>query len=128
MSLLLSGAVVAQQPPTATGNQGYTSPDFWSRSGNGNFGANGANNIFGTRWNSPIYFITGGLTPTTYRMKLNGEMGGNQYPINGYTNFGNAAGQVNTSGFLGLGNNVNGGPGSTPLWSGGNSGPFTLLH
>ena len=105
-----------QSPP----NGGLNNTNFWSRVGN----ANGTNNIMGTRWNSPIYFITGGLTQETYRMRLNGDFNQNsQYAINGYNGF--SPTQINTSGYLGLGYNMDG------LWShntGTSRGPFSVLH
>lgn len=112
-----------QQVPTINNppNGGVNSGTYWSMAGNNN-GPNG-NNIFGTRWNSPIYFITGaGFTQNSYKMRLNGNfVNGTQYPINGFTGFTG----VNTSGYLGLGTNLDG------IWSqntGLARGPFSLLH
>ena len=122
-SIALSAFCWAQQPPTVNNpnNGGANNVNFWSRAGN----TNGTNNILGTRWNSPIYFITGGLTQQTYRMRLNGEYGlsAAQYGVNGF-----GAGAINTSGYLGLGFNTQ------QIWSqngvGGSPdpGPFSLLH
>ena len=71
----------------------------WYRGGNNLGGIAGANNLFGTQWNSPIYTITNG----TFREKLNGDfVGVAQYSINGYT----AAQGVNTSGYLLIGPNT----------------------
>ncbi len=119
-----------QQAPTVNnpGNGGATNPNYWSRAGSSDNGG-GTNNIFGTRWNSPIYFITGGLAQNTYRARLNGDFTfPNQYPINGYT-FSNDQNGVNTSGYFGLGFNKD------ALWSqnpasglGNPRGPFSLLH
>lgn len=68
--LITSLHLYAQQPPTidTPSNGGMSNGNYWSRAGN--LGNPGDNNIFGTRWNSPIYFITGGLTQDTYRMRL----------------------------------------------------------
>lgn len=107
----------AQQIPTINdpGNAGATSNAFWSRSGN--FNTNGQNNLFGTRWNSPVYFVTG--NGINYRMKLNGNFGtvpAPQYLIDG---FGTAQG-VNTSGYLLLG------PNNGNIYQ--NRGAFSQLH
>ncbi len=116
----LTQNILGQQTPTVNNppSGGLNNTNFWSRVGN----ANGTNNIMGTRWNSPIYFITGGLTQNTYRMRLNGDFTSNsQYTINNY----NYSHGVNTSGYLGLGYNMNG------IWShntGTARGPFSLLH
>lgn len=118
---LLALPLSAQQVPTAPGN-GTNSGNYWSRSGNDQ--AN-SSNILGTKWNSPIYFITGGLTQQTYRMKLNGNFAGlGQYPVNGFTNFDG----VNTSGYLGLGFNLNGIWSQNPTPPGAAKGPYSLLH
>jgi hypothetical protein len=61
LGALISFSSNAQQIPTSNG-LGTNSPNYWSRAGNSGNGANGQNNIFGTKWNSPIFFITGGLT------------------------------------------------------------------
>jgi hypothetical protein len=110
---------VAQQPPT-TGGSAISDEDFWARGGNTNNPAGG--NLFGTRYNSPIYFITGGGLANNRRMKLNGVFGGftPQYFINGY-----GAGQgVNSTGYLLLGQNMNSASGNiyTDL------GAFSMLH
>ena len=118
-TLLIYGTSISQIVPAA-GGQGTNSIEYWSRSGNNPNGSN--NNIFGTIWNSPIYTITGGITPANVRMKLNGDfIGMGQYPINSY---GSPQG-VNTSGYMGLGYNIPI-PGNQFLWS--NKGPFSQLH
>ena|GEM_PF-4357491 len=59
--LLLAGYGSAQQVPSIAypPNGGQTDPNFWSRAGNLGNGANNQNNLFGTKWNSPIYTVTG---------------------------------------------------------------------
>ncbi len=116
--LLLPLFLNAQGPPSTS------SSDAWRRNGNNTVGGN----IFGTRsWNSPVYFNTalptGGLW-TGIRMKLNGEFSsGNQYQIAGYS-----WPNINTSGYLGLGQNKG------QIWSRNDldgspaRGPFSLLH
>ena len=52
----------AQQNPTIGGNQGQGSPEFWSRSGNNG----GTNNLFGTKFNSPIYPLRWICNPAEY--------------------------------------------------------------
>lgn len=83
--------MTAQQLPTNTAppppGNGFNSAQFWSRGGNSPF--LGTNNIFGTLWNSPIYT----KTDNVFRMRLNGTL-----PVVSTTD-----GNVNTSGFLGLG-------------------------
>ncbi len=124
--LFLTASSYAQQVPTITNpaNGGINSGDYWSRGGNTN--ANGyVNNIIGTRWNSPMYFITGGLTGTTYRMKLNGifTSASNQYTIDTY----GFSQDVNTTGYLLIGQN-------TPTYLGGpnelysSKGAYSQLH
>ncbi len=132
--LLLLGVLVgslystAQQLPQNGTSQGQLSIDYWSRAGNTN--TNGTNNIFGTKWDSPIYTVTGtgfalsGPTATTYRTKLNAIYGnGSQYTING---FGWANG-VNTSGYMLIGwsNNSVTDP-SKNIYQ--DKGAFSLLH
>ncbi len=124
----------AQQQPTANdpsnNSNGIGSKAYWSRAGNTN--VNGNNNIFGTRWNSPIYFATGSangtFNPNNYRMKLNGNV--TNPNINGYNIWGFAADQVNTTGYLGLGANKAQSTGPSPrIWSSLNGrGPYSLLH
>lgn len=99
ISLLLSGMVYTQTPPSANvpgaPAGGQNSNEFWSRGGNTQ---QLGNNTLGTRWNSPIYT----MTSNQYRMKLNGSFGATvpQYTVNGYTN---ANSGLNTSGYLLLG-------------------------
>ncbi len=103
------------------------SSDAWRR--NANNTAGGTGNLFGTRsWNSPVYFNTalptGGLW-TGIRMKLNGEFSaGNQYQISGYS----AGDGVNTSGYLGLGQNKGQIWTNNDLDGSPSRGPFSLLH
>ena len=87
-ALFFGSSLHAQQVPTinAPPNGGQTNNNFWARSGNlGSPGAN-QNNIFGTKWNSPIYTVTGaGFGAATYRMKVNGQFVPlTQYSINNY--------------------------------------------
>jgi hypothetical protein len=109
----------AQTPPTA-GNSSTSNNNFWTRAGNN---ADQGGNVFGTRYNSPIYFITGGPTPINRRMKLNGNFNVGQYPINGY----GAAAGVNTTGYLLIGRNNNSmlNP-QLNIYE--NMGAFSLLH
>jgi hypothetical protein len=79
----------------------------WYRGGNGNSGPAGNANIFGTKWNSPIYTIT----DNQYRMKLNGTV---NYPVNGF------AGQRDGYLLLGATSNDN--------YSNANRGAASLLH
>lgn len=131
IALLSANLLFSQQQPTGnnpTHGPSINSQYYWSRAGNGV--VNGSNNLLGTRWNSPIYFITGGGTAGgALRMKLNGNFGpgtgSNQYSISTYGTFGNGPNQVNTSGYLGLGSGLTG---SYKLWEDNTSGPFTLLH
>ncbi|MBX7094804.1 MAG: hypothetical protein K1X56_08790 [Flavobacteriales bacterium] len=87
----------------------------WYRGGNNNTVPLG-NNIFGTLWNSPIYTFTA----NTPRSKLNGNLVGAQYLING---FGTIQG-VNTSGYMLLGNDL----GITPNNFYNQKGAFSMLH
>jgi len=116
----------AQQVQTgvATGTFAASVPNTtkpWLRGGNLPVAGGGADNVFGTMWNSPIYTKTN----TAFREKLNGDFTAlTQYPINGYTGFSPIP--VNTSGYLLLGPN-------TPSQLGGNiydvnRGAFSLLH
>ena len=79
----------------------------WYRGGNQNNGPAGNANIFGTKWNSPIYTITN----DQYRMKLNGTV---NYPVNGF------AGQRDGYLLLGATSNDN--------YSNANRGAASLLH
>lgn len=108
LSLLLTGTTIAQQNPTGSPVPGtYTTAQqaasAWYRGGNLSGNTAGTNNLLGTAWNSPIYFITNGNSSTNYRMKLNGDYTSGQYLINGF----GAADGVNTTGYLLLGNDVN---------------------
>ncbi|MEX1193423.1 MAG: hypothetical protein WEA99_15745, partial [Brumimicrobium sp.] len=119
MTLGLVCTTYGQAPPTA-GNSTIYNNDSWSRAGNAQ-GSGG--NIFGTRYNSPIYFTTGGGLPQRRRMKLNGIFTGvGQYPVNGYS----GPQGVNTTGYLLLGEN------NTSMADGQNiysqKGAFSLLH
>jgi hypothetical protein len=125
LSYFIVNLGIAQQLPTA-GNSNTANPQAWSRAGNdlGNGG-----NVLGTRYNSPIYFITGsntagngGGTADFRRMKLNGVFTTfTQYPINGYTT------GVNTTGYLLIGRNNNSmlNP-ALNIYE--NMGAFSLLH
>ena len=95
-TLLIYSTGISQTTP-AGGGQGTNSIEYWSRSGNNQNGSN--SNIFGTKWNSPIYTITGGISPMNVRMKLNGDFNIGQYSINNYLV------GVNTTGYMGLGVN-----------------------
>lgn len=117
ISSLISGSALAQLDPTA-GNSNPNNVQAWSRAGNDQ--QNGGN-VLGTRYNSPIYIITGGIAPNNRRMKLNGIFNGvNQYNINGY----GVPQTVNTTGYLLLGQNMNSASGNiyTDL------GAFSMLH
>lgn len=119
LSILTVATAVAQTPPT-TGGSATSNASYWTRGGNTNSPSGG--NIFGTRYNSPIYFITGGGLAQHRRMKINGDFGFGQYSIN---NYGTAQG-VNTTGYLLLGTN------NTSMADGQNiyseKGAFSLLH
>ena len=110
--LLIANGVYAQQNPTNTNPggaaSGMQSQQYWSRAGNNN--NNGANNIFGTLWNSPIYTVTNGVN----RMKLNGSL---NYSIDGYN--------IARSGYLLLGSGV---APSTGLFNNANLGAYSQLH
>ena len=125
ITLCLGGAAYAQAPPTL-GNSTQNNNNFWTRAGNEQ-GQGG--NLFGTRYNSPLYFITGSNVPGNggglaqhRRAKFNGIFGGPtpQYIINGY---GGIQG-VNTTGYFLLGQNMNA-PGGN-IYS--ELGAFSLLH
>ncbi|MCO5260514.1 MAG: hypothetical protein M9916_10255 [Crocinitomicaceae bacterium] len=120
-TLLFYGTSIAQIIPTG-GGQGTNSIEYWSRSGNNQNGSN--NNIFGTKWNSPIYTVTGGISQNHLRMKINGDFTNPiiQYTINGY-----GAGQgVNTTGYMLLGvNNISMANGQSIYNT---KGAFSLLH
>jgi hypothetical protein len=104
-ALLFFSALHAQQVPTinSPANGGQSDANFWARSGNLGAGVNNQNNIFGTKWNSPIYTVTGNGFGggQTYRMKVNGIfLPPTQYSINGYS-----SPQVNTTGYVLIGQN-----------------------
>ena len=120
-ALLVYGTGIAQIAPVG-GGQGTNSIEYWSRSGNNQNGSN--SNIFGTKWNSPIYTITGGISPAEVRTKLNGIFNGTSFPQYSINNYGWNQ-NVNTTGYMGLGVNSPI-PGNQFLWS--NKGPFSLLH
>ncbi len=82
----------------------------WYRGGNQNNGPAGNANIFGTKWNSPIYTITN----DQYRMKLNGTV---NYPVNGF------AGQRDGYLLLGFSQTY-----AASLFTGATSGAFSQLH
>lgn len=121
---LFLGGVFSQQIPT--GAPGSNNNSYWSKGGNN--GSAGSGNIFGTQWNSPIYFITAGLTQGTYRARLNGTFTNiiNQYQVNNYSFQATGTNGINTSGYLGLGFNMQG------IWSqngaGSAAGPYSVLH
>jgi len=118
--LLLVQSVYSQTPPFSTLG-GFTSDDFWSRSAN--LQGTGSN-LFGTRWNSPIYTVTGGASAAEYRMKLNAIFNSStsQYSIN---TLGWAQG-VNTTGYLLLGRDNNSITSGTSIYAA--KGAFSLLH
>jgi hypothetical protein len=120
--IVLTFQVWTQQAPTIGTNQGQTSIEYWSRAGNNG----GSNNLFGTKFNSPIYTVTGSgfaINGNTYRSKLNAIYGnGSQYSINGYGwNQG-----VNTTGYMLLGPDA--GVSSTGQSIYTTKGAFSLLH
>jgi len=128
LTFYLSSMVSAQLQPTAGTSTSINNP-AWSRGGNDQ-GTGG--NVFGTRYNSPIYFISGsntpgngGGTPAFRRMKLNGVFAtatSPQYLINGY---GSLQG-VNTTGYLLLGINNNSMTTGANIYT--DKGAFSLLH
>jgi hypothetical protein len=107
--VILSGVnAFTQQNPTINlpggAASGRSDERFWSRAGNTQI--NGANNIFGTLWNSPIYTQTAGIT----RTRLSGNLPGV-----------NALGAiVDLTGHFGIGLN---GYFNTPA-----NAPLTMLH
>ncbi len=106
--VLLPSMLLGQQAPTINGGANTTYPDWFRGGNNGNLLSS---NIFGTRWNSPIYTITTGVN----RMKLNGDI---TYPVNGYTGLRN--------GYLLLGSNGNSISDGQSLYT--QKGAFSLLH
>jgi hypothetical protein len=115
---------LAQQVPTANNpvNGGHASMDFWSRAGNLNSG----NNLFGTKWNSPIYTVTGNnFGAQSYRMKVNAIFTGvgNQYTINSIYGWNQG---VNTTGYVLIGQNNNSMTDGSSIYS--QKGAFSLLH
>ncbi|HRP61225.1 MAG TPA: hypothetical protein PK833_13205, partial [Vicingus sp.] len=86
-------------PPVNPANVSLTARSAWYKGGNDNNGAAPNNNIFGTMWNSPIYTHTNGVN----RMIVNGTRNAT---LNGFN--------VNTSGYVGIGN-----PNYSPLVGGG---------
>lgn len=120
-SVLIQNGGISQIIPTG-GGQGTNSIEYWSRSGNNQNGSN--NNIFGTKWNSPIYTVTGGIAAVNLRTKLNGVfISTSQYSIN---NYGWGQG-VNTTGYmlLGISNNTMA-TGSPNMYN--DKGAYSLLH
>lgn len=114
-------AQVPQQgvPPSNTSVNAQAGAAWYRGGNNGPPSGLTGDNTFGTRWNSPIYTITNGQN----RMKLNGDLTGSQYSINGYT----AAQGVNTSGYLLLGNATTvGNVSNASIY--GQMGAFSLLH
>jgi hypothetical protein len=117
---------MAQQVPTLNSppNGGQNNSLYWARSGNLGSGANNQNNLFGTKWNSPIYTITGdNFNAQSYRMKVNGIFTGfgNQYSINNYT-----WPAVNTTGYVLIGQNNNSITDGAALYN--QKGAFSQLH
>lgn len=124
--VILDANALGQFPPTWTSplNSGQSSQDYWSRAGNNTF----SNNIFGLKVNSPLYTVTGSDFPSgnTYRSKLNGSFDAStQYSINGY-GFGNTNQQINTTGYLLLGNIGSSLSDGQSIYL--NKGAFSLLH
>src|SRR5690606_19866672 len=119
LSVVTASLVVAQTPPT-TGRSATSNASYWTRGGNTNSPSGG--NLFGTRYNSPIYFITGGGLAQHRRLKLNGDFGFGQYSIN---NYGTAQG-VNTTGYLLLGTNNTSMADGLNIYE--NKGAFSMLH
>lgn len=104
IGLISLGCLFGQQ--SATGNDpsgaasGTNSQQYWSRAGNTS--ANGTNNIFGTKWNSPIYTITngnvrmitmaGGVGANDGRIAIGNNLAGNFQPVNRFHLHQNGAG------------------------------------
>ena len=114
----------AQQPPNFGLGQGSNSIEYWSRAGN--LSTNGTNNIFGTKFESPIYTVTGAgysNTGNTFRSKMNATFTGtiNQYNINGYS----WTQGINTTGYMLIGFNSRLSS-TTKLYD--TKGAFSLLH
>lgn len=117
-SLFLMAAIGinAQQLPVgpgpAPGASTAQKADFaWYRGGNNSGGPAGVRNIFGTRWNSPVFTVTSDI----FRMRLNGNV---TYPVNGYNQPRNGYLLLGQDGTAALGN----------LYGGNNRGAFSLLH
>ncbi len=124
-ALAIAMQAMAQQVPTISNppNGGQNSGDYWSRAGNLGSGANNQNNLFGTKWNSPIYTVTGNnFNAQSYRMKVNAIFSSSsQYTIGGYGwNQG-----VNSTGYVLIGTNKT--TGSSPYIYN-DKGAFSLLH
>lgn len=123
----LTSSIYSQQTPTGSPVPGgYTTAQqaasAWYRGGNlmGNTG--GSNNLLGTAWNSPLYFITGGTGSANYRTKLNANFTSvTQYTINGY-----GSSLINTSGYLLLGVDGTSITDNANLYAA--KGAFSLLH
>lgn len=79
LSFILINTILHSQPigapPPNINNTNQTSQSAWYRGGNNPVGFAGGNNIFGTKWNSPIYTQTFGIT----RTRLNGNTTNNQF-------------------------------------------------
>lgn len=126
LALAIAMQTMAQQVPTISNppNGGQNNGDYWSRAGNLGTGANNQNNLFGTKWNSPIYTVTGNnFNAQSYRMKVNGIFASafTQYTIGGYGwNQG-----VNSTGYVLMGTNKT--SGTSPLIYN-DKGAFSLLH
>ena len=114
-ALLYSIYAISQQSPTGnapnpSASNTILSGSAWYRGGNSPGGIAGTNNIFGTKWNSPIFTQTNSVN----RMKLNGDF---TYSINGFSQARN--------GYLLLGQDAAFGSGGT-VYS--NRGAYSLLH
>ncbi|MBL0328260.1 MAG: tail fiber domain-containing protein [Bacteroidetes bacterium] len=117
-SLFLMGAIGmnAQQGATgpaisATASTAQQADHAWYRGGNNPGGPAGTKNIFGTKWNSPIFTQTAGAS----RMRLNGNT---TYSVNGYTQPRNGYLLLGEDGTATFGN----------LYGGADRGAFSLLH
>jgi hypothetical protein len=125
MLVLLAFSLYSKaQVPTIGSSQGQLAIEYWSRAGNTS--ANGTNNVFGTKFDSPIYTVTGSgfsVTGNTFRSKMNGIYTGtiNQYTINGYS----WTQGVNTTGYMLIGFNSRLSP-TAKLYD--TKGAFSMLH
>lgn len=125
LGFIILGENARAQAPTIGTSQGQNVIEYWSRAGNTN--VNGGNNVFGTKFDSPIYTVTGtgfNVTGTTFRSKINcGYTSLSQYTVNGFT-YGTTNTTINTTGYMLLGYNSLLGTGR--LYD--TKGAFSMLH